>query len=52
MRALVGGKVFNAEFQKQWLASPEAPEPGEPAMQKYGYGILTISFGAERDLLP
>ena len=29
MRALVGGKVFNADFQKQWLASPEAPEPGE-----------------------
>lgn len=45
MRALVGGKVFNAEFQKQWLASPEAPEPGEPAMQKYGYGILTLTFG-------
>ncbi|MDF2998153.1 MAG: penicillin-binding protein beta-lactamase class [Xanthobacteraceae bacterium] len=45
MRALVGGKVFNAEFQKQWLASPEAPEPGKPAMQKYGYGILTLTFG-------
>ena len=45
MRALVGGKVFNPEFHKRWLASPEAPEPGEPAMQKYGYGILTISWG-------
>jgi D-alanyl-D-alanine carboxypeptidase len=45
MRALVGGKVFDAAFQKQWLASPEAPEPGEPSMQKYGYGILSLSFG-------
>lgn len=45
MRALVGGKLFNADFQRQWLASPEAPEPGEPAMQKYGYGILTLTFG-------
>src|SRR5919106_1716091 len=39
------GKVFNADFQQQWLASPEAPEPGEPSMQKYGYGILTLTFG-------
>jgi D-alanyl-D-alanine carboxypeptidase len=45
MHALVGGKVFNAAFQRQWLASPEAPKPGEPAMQKYGYGILTFTFG-------
>ena len=45
MRALVGGNVFNADFQRQWLASPEATEPGKPAMQKYGYGILTITFG-------
>jgi D-alanyl-D-alanine carboxypeptidase len=45
MRALVGGKVLNPEFQAQWLASPEAPQPGEPSMQKYGYGILTLSFG-------
>ena len=52
MRALVGGKVFDAEMQKQWLASPEAPVPGEPAMQKYGYGILTLSFGRQHDLLP
>jgi len=45
MRALVGGKLFNADFRRQWLASPEAPEPGKPAMQKYGYGILTVTFG-------
>jgi D-alanyl-D-alanine carboxypeptidase len=46
MRALVGGKVFNAEFQKQWLSSPDAPVLGAPAMQKYGYGIITISWGS------
>lgn len=45
MRALVGGRVFDAELHERWLASPEAPVPGEPSMQKYGYGILTLSFG-------
>ena len=45
MRALVGGKVFDAATQKDWLASPEAPVPGEPSMQKYGYGILTLGWG-------
>lgn len=45
MRALVGGKLLDADFQKQWLESPEAPVPGEAAMQKYGYGILTLTWG-------
>jgi D-alanyl-D-alanine carboxypeptidase len=45
MRALVGGKVLNADFQREWLDAPEAPVPGEPSMQKYGYGILTLSWG-------
>jgi D-alanyl-D-alanine carboxypeptidase len=45
MRALVGGKVLDPAMQRRWLASPEAPVPGEAAMQKYGYGILTLSFG-------
>lgn len=45
MRALVGGELFDAEMQQRWLASPEAPEPGASAMQKYGYGISTLSFG-------
>lgn len=45
MRALVGGEVLNADFQRKWLASPESAEPGTPAMQKYGYGIITLSFG-------
>lgn len=41
IRALVGGKVFNADFQKQWLASPEAFD----RLRKYGYGIVTLSWG-------
>lgn len=45
MQALVGGRVLDAGMQAAWLASPEAPVPGEAAMQKYGYGILTLSFG-------
>jgi D-alanyl-D-alanine carboxypeptidase len=45
MRALVGGKVLDAEFQEQWLTSPEAPVPGEASMQKYGYGILSLTWG-------
>jgi D-alanyl-D-alanine carboxypeptidase len=45
MRGLVGGKLLDADFQKQWLESPEAPAPGEASMQKYGYGILTLSWG-------
>jgi D-alanyl-D-alanine carboxypeptidase len=45
IRSLVGGAVFDAGFQKQWRASPEALEPGKPSMQKYGYGILTLTFG-------
>jgi D-alanyl-D-alanine carboxypeptidase len=39
------GQALNADFQRQWLASLEVPEPGKPAMQKYGYGILTVTFG-------
>ncbi|MBP7003471.1 serine hydrolase [Amaricoccus sp.] len=46
MEALVGGRALDAAFQKQWLESPEAPVPGEPAMQKYGFGILTLGWGS------
>ena len=39
MRALVGGKVLDADYQRQWLESLEAEDPGKPDGQKYGYGI-------------
>jgi CubicO group peptidase (beta-lactamase class C family) len=48
MRALVGGKVFNADYQRQWLASLEPQDPSAPDGQKYGYGITEISFGPNR----
>jgi D-alanyl-D-alanine carboxypeptidase len=45
MRALVGGKVFNADYQRQWLESPEPQDSSNPLGQKYGYGISLIAFG-------
>jgi D-alanyl-D-alanine carboxypeptidase len=48
MRALAGGKVFNADYQRQWLESPRAQDPSAPDGQKYGYGITLMSFGPNR----
>ena len=48
MRALVGGKVFDADYQRQWLDSPEAADPKNPNGQKYGYGIAVITFGPNK----
>jgi D-alanyl-D-alanine carboxypeptidase len=39
IRALVDGHVFNADFQRQWLDSPQPANPAEPAAPQYGYGI-------------
>jgi len=39
IRALVDGQVFNADFQRQWLDSPQLTDPAEPAAPQYGYGI-------------
>ena len=44
-RALVSGKVFNADFHRQWLASLQAEDPDAPDGQKYGYGISYQRFG-------
>jgi D-alanyl-D-alanine carboxypeptidase len=48
IRALVGGEVLNAENQRQWLESLELEDPSKPDGQKYGYGIVQISFGPNR----
>jgi D-alanyl-D-alanine carboxypeptidase len=48
IRALVGGKLFDASHQRQWLDSLEAEDPSKPLGQKYGYGISQISFGPNR----
>jgi D-alanyl-D-alanine carboxypeptidase len=45
IRALVRGRVLNAEMQRKWLASPAPEGPAKPHGQKYGYGITKISFG-------
>jgi D-alanyl-D-alanine carboxypeptidase len=45
MRALVGGKLFDADYQRQWLDSPEPQDPSKPLGQKYGYGVSQITFG-------
>ena len=45
IQALVGGKVLNAGYQRQWLDSLEPEVPSKPEGQKYGYGISQISWG-------
>lgn len=45
IRALVSGRVFNVDYQQQWLASPQAEDPAQPDGQKYGYGISYQRFG-------
>jgi D-alanyl-D-alanine carboxypeptidase len=45
MKALVSGRLFNADFAAQWLASPQAEDPAAPDGQKYGYGISYQRFG-------
>jgi D-alanyl-D-alanine carboxypeptidase len=45
IRALVGGKVLNADYQRQWLESPEPEDPSKLGGQEYGYGIALIKFG-------
>ena len=45
IRALVSGKVFNADTQEQWLDSPQLEDPAQPDGQKYGYGISYQRFG-------
>ena len=46
MQALVGGKIFNADFHQQWLTSLQAEDPASgPNGQQYGYGITHQRFG-------
>lgn len=48
MRALVWGKVFDADYQRQWIESPEPMDPNNPKGQRYGYGISLITFGPNK----
>jgi D-alanyl-D-alanine carboxypeptidase len=44
IRDLVSGRVFNADYQKQWLDSVQAEDPENLDGQKYGYGISYQRF--------
>ena len=46
MKALVGGKVLDSEYQKLWLDSPQVEDPAKPAGQWYGYGIARQNWGS------
>jgi D-alanyl-D-alanine carboxypeptidase len=46
MKALVGGKVLDSEYQKLWLDSPQIEDPAKPAGLWYGYGITTQKWGS------
>src|SRR6266403_2324378 len=45
IKALVGGKVLNPDYQRRWLDSLQPEDPSKPEGQKYGYGISQISWG-------
>jgi D-alanyl-D-alanine carboxypeptidase len=45
IRALVSGKVLNADYQQQWLHSLQPEDPNAPDGQQYGYGIAYQRFG-------
>jgi D-alanyl-D-alanine carboxypeptidase len=45
-KALVGGKVLDAEYQKLWLDSPQIENPEKPGGQWYGYGITRQTWGS------
>lgn len=48
MKALVTGKLFNADFHQQWLKSRQVEDPdGPPNGQQYGYGISYQRFGPQ-----
>ena len=45
IQALVGGRVFNADYQRRWLDSLQPEDPSMPHGQQYGYGIAKLRFG-------
>jgi D-alanyl-D-alanine carboxypeptidase len=46
IQALVGGKVLNADYQRQWLDSVQLEDPSKPNGLQYGYGITQLRWGA------
>lgn len=48
IRALVGGDVLDAAWQRRWLDSLRPQDPAQPDGQQYGYGIGQLRWGANR----
>lgn len=45
IRALVSGRVLDAESQRRWLASLQPEDSSKPDGQRYGYGISQLRWG-------
>lgn len=45
IEALVTGRVLDAKYQRIWLDSLKPEDPKKPEGQKYGYGIIEMSWG-------
>ena len=41
----MAGRVLNAAYQRRWLDSLQPEDPSKPKGQRYGYGIVQISWG-------
>ena len=52
MQALVGGKVFNADYQHRWLDSLQPEDPSKPHGQQYRVRHLPAALGTERAVFP
>jgi D-alanyl-D-alanine carboxypeptidase len=50
IESLVSGKVFDAEYQQQWIDSRQAENPDKPDGQQYGYGISYQRFSPDAEI--
>lgn len=48
IRALVGGRVLDAGYQRRWLESVRPEDASKPDGQQYGYGITQLRWGPNR----
>ena len=44
-KALVSGRVFDAEYHRLWINSLRPEDPKKPDGQQYGYGIILLRWG-------
>ena len=48
IKALVGGRVLNAEYQRRWLDSLQPEDASKPDGQQYGYGLSAMRWGPNK----